>query len=341
MLNLLTLINEWLNGLLGRALDSPGCRQAARVQRNATLCTVSLLGLFSQAQAVIPESGVYWNPARDGEGWVVEYQNGIVSILVFSHGADGKPTFLLAAGPLQEGGDVETVSFSDGFFPVHSMNAELVQIESPFAFGDGQRWPRNEVSRLTSGRIGTLQATFAFGNSMRTFVRLDEPIGNNSPNVRSVVRRLGFGYQAIGTDRAVRLGSCWPDLRGEWVFLNEADPAAAPWRFQFTELSVSPPSDQLFCEGGFRQEQAVVFTDSTRNAQLRCGRQGVVLPPAIERRPGCEMIQNGEVLFSFDQSDLGLQRLIGYIGPIPDDTTVLRREPRVQGIRISPTRPAK
>lgn len=333
-------MNRLLSGLPGRAHDSTVCCLATRALRNAALCTVSLLGLISQAQAVIPESGIYWNPAREGEGWVVEYQNGLVSILLFTHDTDGRPTFYLASGPLQEGGDIDQVPFTDGFLPVHSLRADLLRVESPFAFGDNQIWQPGEASRLTSRRVGSLWATFLFGNAINSRISLDEPVGNNSALVRSVVTRFGFGYSAFGTNRALRLTGCWPDLRGEWVFLNEADPAAAPWRFQFTEVSVSPPSDQLFCEGGFRQEQAVVFTDSRRNAQLRCGRQGVVLPPAIERRPGCEMIQNGEVLFSFDRSDLGLQRLLGYFGPIPDDTTVLRREPRVQGIRISPTRPA-
>ncbi len=50
--------------------------------------------------AVRPQSGVYWNPAEAGRGFVVETSGDVLAISAYYYATNGRATWSLAAGPL-------------------------------------------------------------------------------------------------------------------------------------------------------------------------------------------------------------------------------------------------
>ena len=53
------------------------------------------------AQAILPESGWYWNPTQSGRGFNIEIQDNLLFVAAFAYDAPGNPTWWVAGGPMQ------------------------------------------------------------------------------------------------------------------------------------------------------------------------------------------------------------------------------------------------
>ncbi len=60
-------------------------------------------GASADLAGVHPQTGIFWDSARPGRGFTVEYGNGVVSIGIYAFAADGTPTWHLLVGPLEDG----------------------------------------------------------------------------------------------------------------------------------------------------------------------------------------------------------------------------------------------
>ena len=57
---------------------------------------------FTCAFAITPENGMYWSPSRPSNLYVIEYQKGVMALVIYSYDAQGRPEWFTASGPLQQ-----------------------------------------------------------------------------------------------------------------------------------------------------------------------------------------------------------------------------------------------
>jgi len=89
-----------------------------------------------------------------------------------------------------------------------------------------------------------------------------------------------------------------------------ANPDEGPWRFNFDERV----PDTVFNETPFE----VVFRDSHSGAEWRCA---IIDADQREKLNGCELHLDGEILFSANDQDLGIKKITGFRGPLPELVT--------------------
>ena len=292
------------------------------------MAAASLLGC-SVAWAVVPETGLYWNPMFPGTSTFIEHQDGTVFAVMYAYGADGEPEFYIAAGELLLGGTLEPTPWTEGLFPLNGLVAPLFRVTGGRVLNDVR--PYSPEVSYQSERIGMLQLTFAFHGSVGSIVELDNPGASQISLREDVLVRFNFAYGAFGFSQFTPNGTCWPDLRGEWVVVDQSDPARPAWRFNFTEAV--PIAAQFGCS---TYPNTVTFRDPSRAAELRCANRNGEPEPGTGRRliPGCELWLDGEILFSVARPDVGLRRLVGSVGPLSESGSgILRRPQRVLGVR--------
>jgi hypothetical protein len=304
--------------------------------RNVGLALVAIGGLgLGQARAVIPESGMYWNPSYPGLGYYIEHQNGVVTLIIYAYDETGDPEFYIASGQLLTNVPVEPGGWGPGRLPAHGLSAPLFRvtngrfITSPL--------PRPGVPDFLNARVGSVRVLFDFHNAAEVEVLLDAPPAGQAVMGTAAVQRFNFALGSFGTNAISNARACWPDFRGQWVFVDESNSSRAPWRFNFTEAAPFPaeqtcPSPNV--------DHGVVFRDPSRNAELRCASRNGRADPQTGRTlvPGCELWQDGVAQFSIAQPDLGLRRMVGSVGELSTFTVgqpaTLRKPERVLGMRM-------
>jgi hypothetical protein len=117
------------------------------------------------------------------------------------------------------------------------------------------------------------------------------------------------------------------------LFVDESDPARPPWRFHFTEASVTPAVPSIY------EPREMRYMDPGRKAELVCAAGTPRDLPEAERaklpQSGCELRVGGAVQFSINYSDKGLDRIQGFLGPLPtNDSPIARGPAQVIGVRI-------
>jgi hypothetical protein len=290
---------------------------------------------FGPVRAVIPESGLYWSAAYPGLGYYIEHQNGVVTLIIYAYDETGDPEFYIASGPLLTNVPVESSGWGAGRLPAHGLSAPLFRVTNG-RFGTGPL-ERPGVPDFASRRVGVVRVTFDFHGFALVEVELDSPpTGQRIGGVISI-NRFSFAYGGFGRELPLQVRPCYPDLRGQWVFVDESNSARAPWRFNFTEAAPFPaeqtcPSPNV--------DYGVVFRDPTRNAELRCADRNGRADTQTGRTliEGCELWQDGVAQFSIAQPDLGLRRMVGSIGElspfVPGLRSTLRKPERVLGMRM-------
>jgi hypothetical protein len=153
------------------------------------------------------------------------------------------------------------------------------------------------------------------------------------PPVR-VLERFDFARQPFGHEDSALHHLRTPDLSGDWLFSDRADPAAAPWR-----LVLSFDGFESLFEGA--RAYAVRFVDEARNAEVTCKVGNNLLhPPAVPGLgfipgDGCEFAFDGHVEFSAQQFDIGPSRIEAFRGTLPHSSGgPMRREQRITGVRV-------
>ena len=282
---------------------------------------VALMFFASQVRAITPESGLYWSPANDGTGYSVDVQGSVVVLIVYTYAADGEPEVLTGSGTLGGAGGgfflEAPYHFQFGVTPLNGISGTLYRPTNGREFLSTGPLPAGRV--LQSTPVTTFGMTFLTQNAIFLTVAGDT----------RVIYRMNFAIGAFGSN-AFPPYTCINDYRGEWVYIDQSAPARAPWRFNFTEVSV--PAD-FGCQ---RPRSTLVFRDPSRNAEMRCsvGRLTEPLPPNFLVE-GCEVFVDGQLQFSVFGEDLGLDRVIGYLGPLQTwESQIMRRAERVIGFRV-------
>jgi hypothetical protein len=285
-----------------------------------------LVGM-SSAYAAHPESGLYWNPINNGTGYTIEVQGDRVAMVIYSFSTSGDPEVFVGAGQLVEGGTVEPSTYTQGLLPSHTVAGTLHRPTNGNRLGNFNTTAPG-IPLMQS--VGNFRLTFTYHSSAFLELALTDAGGGPSFTTTFLIRS-NYGYGSLGTHPTDAGFTCFPDYRGQWVFVEQSDLARPAWRFNFTEAVVDPLGPFTCADSA-----KVTFVDPARSARMECQIQRPIEPGAgVERYGGCEVIQNGQVLFNSNYNDLGLERFLGSLGPLPlSNSGILRTSQQVIGVRV-------
>lgn len=276
-----------------------------------------LLAMPLWAFAVLPETGLYWDANQPGKGFYVEVQNGIGVVLIYAGDPNtGKSTYYVASGAIDgtPGGSLEPPRDLSGYAPVNGFYGALFQVGvAPclvcLSVGES----------AVETAVGFVEVDFTDRNQIVLAVTWTDVLPPNArDSILYVLRRYDFAYPLAVDQQG---GQWYYDLRGEWVFTDETDPMRPPWRFQFSQVTA-------VVDTSYENSPAPAwdYVDPARQATMHCIASW-----------GCSVSMNGEVLFSMRGTDIGLDSMLGYLGPFPYPLSGLYRGTKtVIGTRIPP-----
>ena len=211
--------------------------------------------------------------------------------------------------------------------------------------------PANEAEPV--GKI--LVVTSPLSGTLVVMITLDEgkiPEGSERVTTREY-HKSTFGYGGLGkyVDDASRplqtSRPCWVDLRGHWVFAENADPASRDaWSFNFTELETTPAPQDMTCvnypsEDAMLADHTLLYRDTETGATLRCVTKNIAPREDPDYQPEdhrCVLrTEDGEALLWFTVRDMGARQIIAVAGTPPDDPTLWRgrhEDKRIIGLRL-------
>jgi hypothetical protein len=288
------------------------------------LAFLSLIHVCAVAQGlqIVPGAGAYSNPARQGEGAFIEVQGEIVVIAFFTHRANGDSTFYVASGPMYSVPNNEAMQ--PNYYPATRMEGDL------FVTNDGPVLNQPAHSGVMSRKVGIVRAEFGYLDVVWVYVDYAESESESLSRVFTL-SKVTYGFGGIGT--SFTSGKpCWPDLRGEWIFVDQSDDQAVPRRYNFTEMSSPMPLSEIRCGAG--ASSVLTFRDITRSQVLRC----VASSPDFDgvNRYACELREGefGETLYWFNPSDITAARMVGSVGPYVSGYA--RMPSKVTAFRVPP-----
>lgn len=291
-----------------------------------TIFCVFLLGWFSPAAAITPETGIYWNPRYPGWAIYVEVQRDTLFAILYAYGEDGEPEFFIASGPILP--EVPTdFSPAVGLQPIQGFAAPLYRVPS------GPCLYCTYTPIAPSVQVGSLQLIFparsglwatGFFPGNRTFPFPTDQFGLPMERFNFA---LGATYANAGETFSIA-----PDMLGEWVFTDQSDRQRVPWRFEFTVKETNVALDS------YPVSASAVYRDVSRNAVMYCFSPDYTGLTNEERQAlpiaGCEMRQNGQALFWSDE--VSIDEFVGTLGAKPPrSANILRGPNRVLGRRLS------
>lgn len=271
----------------------------ARLQRLAALALL-LVCLSVSAQIstrpLVPEPGIYRDGSQAGNGYLFESQGDVWTFAVFAYDEQGRPEHYVASGRVSQGLSGVLYKTSGGRM-----------LGDDRANGDGAGLQRERLGTISL--YSHLEYSDQFYDGLFVDVTLDSPRAGQQRNSFYALSRMNYGRGAIRGSDSIQ---CWPDFRGDWVFVDKTDASRVVWRYSFTEVSSSPPLP--FACGTQRVPHIMSFRDPVAGATLRCI-DGENQPPGggPPTFSGCELRRDGSdaVVFSFFRWDMGVERMIG------------------------------
>jgi hypothetical protein len=301
----------------------------------STAATIAPRDVAAQAlpptTGVFPDSSVYWDGDRPGEGMFLEIQGTRASFIIFSYNVDGSQLFYTGGGDIfrADGGEQRL----EGYFPVHYVQSALYETTNGPVFPD---YRAAGFRPYETAEVGSIRITFGTRNTIKATITLT---GTIPPDLFRTSDRFytqfAFGLPTIGTSTFVERTWCVPNLSGEWVFVDTTDPARVPWRFDFELVQIEPDPALIQCGEGGRQ--ILVYRDAPRAAELRCvaSRNGFPDPFDGLQKDACELRLNGasDEVFWFDWQDASLNGITASLGSYPGPAHQ-RTPARVVGMRV-------
>lgn len=270
------------------------------------LLTFLLAGPFAPpAFSILPESGMYWTPHSPGRGYYIDVQEGMVFMVIYAFDEEtGEPEIYVANGELRDDGFDMGIAFHfapplnpEGYLPLHFFSADLYRVTDGPCLTCPHHGDTAEYEH-----VGTTIVWFPYKTGPYVALYLfDGDVTNDQ-----FVERLNWGRERMISTSGSLTSLRFHDLRGQWVFVDQSDPDSTPWRFDFDELD--PDTNEV------NVPYDAVFRDTYRGAELRCVMR---TPVEMETLNGCELHWNGEVLFSANIRDLGVNRIQAFRGELP------------------------
>ena len=327
------------------------------------LCLPSLA--MSQQGSVIPdhipvpfaESGNWWDTARPGEGLMLERQGNTVAMILFTYTASGEPDFYLASAQLKVSpfaGDPPPMAGAAAL--VFIAQGELYRFSNGPVFNSDRNYFEGDPSAYETEPIGIMNAAISpNADTLRVRILLDEdkvPEGSKRSTSRTY-KKSAFGYAGFGRyahdssrpHQASR--TCWTDLRGRWVFVDNSTPTARDaWSFNFTELEASPAPQDMLCRGDgdnwfLLADHTLLYRDTETGATLRCITKSVIPGEDPNYQPEnhrCTLrTDDGEALLWFSVQDAGVKQIIANPGTPPESHMFWRgssSSERITGLRL-------
>lgn len=286
---------------------------------------IVLLGCFAtSAIAAVPEGGFYVDNERPGLGFAIEVQKERLGLVIYAYGDDGEPEFLTAGGEL-------TVIRNPSEFPVdelHVLRADLYRSSGGYGFLSIERPPG-----YLEEKVGEVILQFASAAVGTITIDIQQPLGGLPIGSRvRALTKLNFGFGSIGnTPRFVSSG-CWPDLRGEWVFVNTGAQDSPPVRVNLSTLEDLSPNDGACSSRSIKQ-----YRDTGRGLTLSCvnSQNASDFPRGQVTVGGCELHdESSTVLLSFSLGNMGLTKIQARLGGLPLPTSILDGTGEVVGFRV-------
>lgn len=280
-----------------------------------------LLVVVGNARAVIPETGMWWNPTEPGRGYYIDVQGDTLFFTAYAY-EDGQPVFYAGSGTLQQrSGEVLGFGFPAfsalGYEPWHYVGIEL------FRFEDGACLTCRHVPAIGTS-IGAVGLYFDTVSRIHTYFQLND----GSWTFRRLIR-LNYNFPAIVTSETSSPPQL-PDLRGDWVFVDAIDRSVPPWRFNFTRIAQSVSNINRDTPAPWQ----VTFFDDSRDARFVCRREIPGLD-ASRRNSGCQLFVGAEPVFwARIGEDLGLDRIQAGYGAVPTIGEAYRGPGIILGTRV-------
>jgi hypothetical protein len=294
-----------------------------------------MLGPGPASADATPENGLYWAPGRPAQLYAIEHQEDRVVLVVMSYDEAGRAEWFTASGPLTPGMLIGTPGHdvADAAY----LNAPLYRLSGGPPLDFRQQLP-SFVPFFTATSIGTVTLEFYGHGKVWLDLRYNEQL------VRSVLTRFNFGYGGFGRDEFLPHVACWPDLSGEWVFVDRSELARPARRYRFSPPQVRAWNQQLVPTNNMRcgfgdQTHDIEYRDQSGGAMLRC-RQTREDSGSIGIDPmtfGCQLIEAGQVVYSFDGLYTQLDRIRAWHGTLSENSERVLNDPEgppITGFRV-------
>lgn len=281
------------------------------------------------AQAIAPESGMYWHPGFSGRAFYIEHQEGRVGVAIYAfHRDTGAAEIYVSGGLLRDDGPFLPINPDpplpdEGLYPIHVYVGDLYKV----SHGQPITFPLFPGRPAQEEKVGQIVLNFLDTGWIIHSIQLDDGAGSEW----GLLERFAFGHGRYSKQSGDLFSF---DLRGEWVFMDQSDPAAEPLRFHFNQRLPEDASFQI----GPGETFNLSYVDSGRDARLVCatapeGDSGT--PGHPQKRSGCELFVGEELVLSANIQDVGLDRIQAYRGGLPaSGANPYRRPETVIGLRV-------
>ncbi len=309
------------------------------------MVSAALLFMSNAVFAGMPERGLYWQSTLPHQGYYIEHQNDTAVLIVFAFDEQGHAEWFSASGTLQEGTTLDTESPDLSLY--HHFTAPLVRLSNGPVLGFSQHMPHALVVPNAKS-IGTV--TVNVTPSAGVFLDLESLLpGGPLRRVRSArLERFNFGFGGYGRSLHYAHLQCWPNLEGEWLFMDRLDRSRPVWRFKFgtarvrawdAERRVWLDGSQMTCGVNY-QSHEIIYSDDAANADLRCASTYGVLPPDFPMQAhACEIIDRTSqqtilMFYGGSSGEAAGQRVLGWFDNPREQRPPATEYPTVMGIRI-------
>ncbi|MCC6560719.1 MAG: hypothetical protein IT478_05135 [Xanthomonadales bacterium] len=262
---------------------------------------------LGSVQAETPERGLYWTPTRPHQAFYLEHQGTRSVLVVLAYDEAGHSEWFTATGALRVGTTLDIEMSDPSLYHYFTGPLERWNDGPVLGFtGDpGQYPPSPEASS-----IGVVTVNFSPLGEVYLDLASTLPDGPARRLSNARLSRFNFGFGGFGRNSWPSHDSCWPNLSGEWAFIDRAERTRQPWRFHFTTRSVRAwdwsrqawlDASMMTC-GFSYQPHEIVYRDDVANADLRCAStEGGPPPDFPDQAHACEVIENstGQTLFWF------------------------------------------
>ncbi len=297
-----------------------------------------VLGVFEPgpvSAGATPENGLYWAPGRPAQLYAIEHQEDRVVLVVMSYDDAGRAEWFTASGPLTAGMLIGTPGHDDA--DAAYLDAPLHRLSGGPPLDFRPQLP-NPVPYFSAAPVGRVTVEFYGSGSVQMFLRY------NGQVVTSSLTRFNFGYGGFGQSEFLPHMTCWPDLSGEWVFVDRSELASPARRYKFSQPRLRAwnlqllPTNDMRCGPG-DQTHDVEYRDEMGGAMLRCRQTredsgSIGIDPATY---GCQLIEANEVVFSFEGYYTQLDRIRAWRGTLPDNADRVFNDPDgppITGFRV-------